>query len=67
MCLLNGDLGGALPSSVDFGIEEYHDKETDTVTYTSIPIKNIIKELLYTWGGEPYHNIIVNDIDDYGI
>jgi hypothetical protein len=44
MCLLNGDLAGALPHSVDFGIEEYYDKNTGITTYTSIPIKNIIRE-----------------------
>lgn len=32
-----------------------------------IPIKTIIKEAVHTWGKEPYHNIIINDIDDYGL
>jgi hypothetical protein len=34
MCLLNGDLSGALSSSVDFGTIEYHDLDTDTITKT---------------------------------
>jgi hypothetical protein len=44
MCLLNGDLSGALPHSTDFGIEEFYDKDTGVTTYTSIPIKRIIRE-----------------------
>ena len=67
MCLLNGDLGGAMPSSVDFGIEEYHDKVTDTVTYTSIPIKTIIREAVQNYGNELPGNIIINDIEDAGL
>jgi hypothetical protein len=42
MCLLNGEFGGHLPHNTDFGKEKYHDLETDTVTETDIPIKNII-------------------------
>lgn len=30
-------------------------------------IKKIIKEGVHTWGGEPYHNIIINDLDTYGM
>ncbi len=44
MCLLNGDLAGTLPHITDFGIEEYYDSATGTTTYTSIPIKKIIRE-----------------------
>ena len=66
MCLLNGDVGGSLTASIDFGVEEYVDLENDTITYTDIPIKKIIREAVHVWGNEPYHNIIINDIDDYG-
>ena len=67
MCLLNGDLGGSLPQSVDFGVEEYYDNETQITTYNKIPIKKIIREAIHTYGNEPYHNIIINDVDDYGV
>ena len=66
MCLLNGDVGGSLTASIDFGVEEYVDLENNTITYTDIPIKKIIREAVHVWGNEPYHNIIINDIDDYG-
>jgi hypothetical protein len=26
-----------------------------------------VREAVHTYGGEPYHNIIINDIDDYGL
>ena len=67
MCLLNGDLAGSLPHTTDFGIEEYHDKINDIVTYTSIPIKNIIREAVQNFGGELAKNIIINDIEDAGL
>jgi hypothetical protein len=116
MCLLNGELGGELPASVDFGTietydaiysevssmdisqyisnkyyienkdytptngqsqyvlsaDEYDSAQTyyyreDYSTISSIPIKTIIREALHTYGNEPYHNIIINDLEDYGL
>lgn len=119
MCLLNGELGGSLPSSVDFGkIEEItydyylldppsvdpnnkylsaerdhywynEDKEryekyiasaeypSDRLIYTrgdtaystiiDYPIRDIIFEAVHAWGGEPMHNIVVNDIESNGL
>ena len=66
MCLLNGDIGGNLAASVDFGVEEYWDRESNIVTYTKIPIKTIIREMIHTYALEPYHNIIINDLEDCG-
>ena len=66
MCLLNGDIGGNLTASVDFGVEEYWDRENNIVTYTKIPIKTIIREMIHTYALEPYHNIIINDLEDCG-
>ena len=66
MCLLNGEVGGSLEASVDFGnIEE---ESADGVwTITPIPVYEIIRNAVHTYAGEPYHNIIINDIDDYGL
>lgn len=44
MCLLNGDMGGSLPSQIDFGCEEYWDKETNVITKTSVPIKKLLRK-----------------------
>lgn len=67
MCLLNGDIAGHLPHSTDFGVEEYLDKETNTITYTKIPIKQIIRNAVVTFGNELAQNIIINDLDDIGL
>ena len=67
MCLLNGDISGNLPYEVDFGKQEYHDLENDTVTYTYIPVKEIIRRAVQEFGGEAPQNIIINDIDDAGL
>lgn len=36
------------------------------ITQKKIPIKQIITELVHEYGQEPYHNIILEDIPDYG-
>ena len=64
MCMLNGDLGGNLACSVDFGTEEYVDLEKNTTTYIDIPIERIIRESVHTYANEPYQNIIINDLDE---
>ena len=67
MCLLNGDIGGSIPASVDFGVEEFYDKETETTTYIDNPIKRIIRESLHNYANEPYHNIIIEDLEEAGL
>ena len=66
MCLLNGEVGGSLESSVDFGtIEE--ETEDGVWLIRKIPIPDIIKNLVHTYAKEPYWNIIINDLDTYGL
>ena len=67
MCLLNGDLGGSLPASIDFGVEEYFDVESGVTTYTNIPIPKIIREAVHAYAGEPYYNIVINDLDEAAV
>ena len=66
MCLLNGEVGGALESSVDFGTIEEEDKN-GVWTIRKIPIQDIIRNAVHTYAGEPYWNIIINDLDTYGL
>ena len=66
MCMLNGDLGGHLDSTVDFGAETYYDLETKQTTITKLPILSIIPNLLCSFGNELLRNIIVTDVDKYG-
>ena len=65
MTLLNGELSGSLFASVDFGKEEYYVDGKTTISY--IPVKNIIREAVHAYADESWENIIVNDLDDYGI
>lgn len=70
MCLLNGDIAGALPHTTDFGVEEFVNELEDgtlTTIYESVPIKRIIYQSLQTFGNELPQNIIINDIEDYGL
>ena len=66
MCLLNGDVGGALFAAHEFSIiyTELHD---GTIRKDYIPIYEIIKEALHTYAQEPYKNIVINDLNACGV
>lgn len=66
MCQLNGEIGGTIESSVDFGTIEEQNAEGNWII-RKLPIPEIIKNLVHTYGGEPYHNIIINDLEAYGL
>ena len=57
MCLLNGELGGNLPVTIDFSaMGGLGDLKENALIY------DIIREAVHVWGNEPYHNIIINDV-----
>ena len=66
MCLLNGEVAGKINSSVDFGTIE---QEVAPNVWKKIkqPVKDIIREAVHTYAGEPFHNIIINDLDQVGL
>ena len=67
MCLLNGELGGAITSlTVDFGKYDQYDAYGNKIT-KSYEIKQIIRDMVHQYGNEPFHNIIINDLDDLGL
>ena len=67
MCLLNGTLGGTIMSlTADFGTETIEDESGESYKQ-DLPIKNIIREVVHEYAREPYHNIIINDLDTYGL
>ena len=66
MSMLNGDLGGKLGVDTDFGVEDIID-ENNNLIHRNIPIKQIIKEMVHTYGQEAYSNININDVDDFGL
>ena len=67
MCLLNGELGGIVNSLTwDFG--SYDEISVDgTLTNKKYLLKEIIIEAVHEFAKEPYHNIIVNDLDTFGV
>lgn len=66
MCLLNGEVGGSIESSVDFGVEEIVN-ELGYIELKKIPIPEIIRNMVHHYAGEPYYNIIINDLEEYGL
>ena len=62
MCLLNGSLGGAIGSEVNFGEYEYIDENGD-ITVHKIPIKTILEKAIQVYAKEPLQNIVINDLD----
>ena len=67
MCLINGDVSGAIYASVDFGMREEVDTTTGTKTIVDIEIPDIIMEAVHEYAQEPWHNIIIKDIPKYGL
>lgn len=67
MSLLNGDLGGTIMSLThDFG-KVSTISATGVETIESLPLKDIIMGAVSQFAQEPMHNIIINDLDDYGL
>ena len=61
MCLLNGDIAGQLPATVQFDTMTTQLAD-GSVTEQKVLYYNIITELLNHWGGEDLNNIIIQDI-----
>lgn len=61
MCLLNGDVGGKLPASVQFDIMDTQLPDGQW-TQQKILVYDIILELVNHYGGVPISNIIIQDV-----
>ena len=67
MALLNGELGGTIPSLTwDFGTVQTVNKYGDTIK-EKILIKDIIISAVHQFAKEPLYKIIVNDLEDVGL
>lgn len=66
MCLINGDVGGSMSAQTQFDSIEEETEAGDWVI-TKFPIKDIIRDSLHQYAGEPLHNIIINDLDGLGL
>ena len=49
-----------------YALKPYYTLEYEYTKY-QIPIYKIIREAVHTYAKEPYHNIIINDLEDYGL
>ena len=66
MCLLNGDINGTFNAETDLGIE-YLVNANQEITERKIPITEIIQEMIRHYAKEPFANIIIKDIDSFGL
>lgn len=62
MCLLNGDVAGCLPSTIEFDKYDTHTADGQWITLRPT-IVQIIRELVNHWGGEQLGKIYINDLD----
>lgn len=66
MCQLNGENGGSLQAQTDFG--QYEEiLEDGTTIIAKYPLKQIIRDMVHHYAQEPFHNIIINDLDATGL
>ena len=58
-----------LNTNVYFGFKEdviYYQRYSSTVR-TKLKLNDIIREAVHIYGKEPYQNIVINDLEDYGL
>lgn len=67
MCLLNGEISGSIHANSTRFDEIDETQEDGSVLKIKIPVKEIIREAVHTYANEPMHNIIINDVDDFGV
>ena len=67
MCLVNGDLGGNLTALTYLFDTVEEENGYNSYYKRKLPLRRIIREAVHTFAKEPYHNIIINDLDDWGL
>ena len=65
MSLLNGDIGGSITAQTHF--DSWEEERNNEWVIKKYPIKQIIRDAVHQYGGEPFHNIIINDLDEMGL
>ena len=66
LCRLDGSMGGLFSAPTDLGSIEEEDKNGNIII-KQLPIDQIIREMVHTYGDEPFHNIIINDLEETGL
>ena len=65
MCFLNGEMGGKLPSEINFGVIDLEDENGNYIV-EKVPLYTIIRQAVHDYGKENYENIIINDLEIHG-
>lgn len=66
MALLNGEIGGSIGGTTDFGSIDEENEKGEWVN-RKLTIYEIIREAVHTYAKEPYHNIVIKDLDIQGL
>ena len=67
MVLLNGEVSGHFGQATVLDSIEELNEATQTYIKRKYELKNVIKDLVYTLGGEKLDNIFINDLDELGL
>lgn len=68
MCLLNGEMGGSIADlSVNFSSIDAYNSATNMMETQKLTIRQMLTYLLMDYAHEKPENIIINDLDDYGL
>jgi hypothetical protein len=65
MGYLDGTFSGVISAQTDFGTVDEIDGNGVT-TNKAVELKTIIRNAVHEFGGEPYHNIVIKDLDAFG-
>ena len=61
------ETSGYVLSTGDYDSSKNYYRKEQRIVYTNIPLKTIIKNAVNVYGNEPIHNIIINDLEDFGV
>ena len=61
------DNSGYILATGDYDSNQGYYKKEQRIVYTNIPLKTIIKNAVNVYGNEPIHNIVINDLEDFGV
>jgi hypothetical protein len=66
MCLLDGTIGGNVFAAHDFGKVYIYDHGMYTGE-ERVDIRTIVKGIAHDYAGEPWSNVIIEDVDDVAV
>lgn len=66
MCLLNGDVGGVFNAETHLDEERIETEDGEWVLEKR-SIAYVIREMIHHYGQEPFHNIVIKDIDNLSL